>query len=76
MTTKTIYRYLKDNSVIYSPNKPDSEYTEYYRLIADEGMVLTKDEENFYSVIDVDKTEASLWKEVTKPEPVEEIPET
>lgn len=52
----------KDGGITVSPNKPDCEYTISYRLVADEGMMLTKDDEHFYSVIDTDIVEG--WREV------------
>lgn len=37
----TLYRFIRPNGgVSVSPVKPDGEYTELYRLVADEGMVL------------------------------------
>jgi hypothetical protein len=70
MITKTLYRYDNGEGIVYSlvPPENQTEYTEHYRLIADEGKILTKDEENFHSVIDIDKEELSLWKEIDKPE--------
>lgn len=41
----TLYRIIRpDGGVTVSPVKPDGEYTELYRLIADDGMVLTNGE--------------------------------
>ena len=44
MQVKTLYRYeRKPNCVTISTEKPlDAEYTETYRLIADEGKILFK----------------------------------
>jgi hypothetical protein len=56
----------KDGGITVSPNKPDCEYTTSYRLIADEGMTLTNDDEHFYSVIDTDSIEG--WREIEEPD--------
>ena len=59
----TIYRYERaDGGTTVSPAKPDCEYTEMVRLVADEGKVLTQDGENFTSCIDTDTAEG--WYEV------------
>jgi hypothetical protein len=37
-----LYKYMRENGgVTVSPNKPDCEYTEMYRIIADDGKMLT-----------------------------------
>ena len=55
MTIKTLYRFKRaDGGITVSPNKPNVEYTELFRIIADEGKAVTKDGENLYSVIDTD----------------------
>lgn len=42
MQTITLYRYVRpDGGITTSPVKPNGEYTEMYRLIADEGKALT-----------------------------------
>ena len=55
MITKILYRVTRsDGGINVTPNKPtDGTYTETYRLIADEGMVLT-DGENTFVCIDTD----------------------
>jgi hypothetical protein len=63
-----LYRYTSGNSIIDSPNKPDVEYIERARLVADEGMGLTKDDVNKYIVIDVDLDDVPNWREVEAPE--------
>ena len=36
-----LYKYVRENGgVTVSPNKPDCDYTEMYRIVADEGKVL------------------------------------
>ena len=58
-----LYKYEReDGGITVSPNKPDVEYTEMYRLIADEGKVLTKDGENFTPCADVESIDG--WYEV------------
>ena len=68
MTVKTLYKYEReDGKVTVSPIMPeDKPYTEMYRLIADEGMVLTHNGEIVGEVIDTDTTAG--WDEVEKPE--------
>lgn len=62
MQTIPVYRYTRaDGGVSVSPVKPEGEYTELYRLVADEGMVLT-DGENYAACTDTAKPE--LWYEV------------
>lgn len=67
MTVKTLYRYEREGGgITVSPNKPEREYTELVRLIADEGKVLTQDGERLFCVIDVDSADG--WYEVDAPE--------
>lgn len=66
MTVKELYRYERETGKItVSTEKPEGDYTLRYRLIADEGKVLTKDGENFTPCIDVETTEG--WYEVEEP---------
>lgn len=66
MKIKTLYRYVQDNMVIDSPVLPEGvdEVTERYRLVADEGYLLSMDGQSGYVVIDIDKEQISLWQEV------------
>ena len=58
----TLYRYNRpDGGVTVSPVKPDTEYTELFRLVADEGCTLT-DGTNSASCVDTDNPQA--WTEV------------
>lgn len=58
----TLYRFIRpDGGVSVSPVKPDAEYTEMFRLVADDGMVLTNGE-NYTSCTDTDNPGA--WSEV------------
>lgn len=63
MITKTLYRVVRsDGGIDVTPNKPShNDYTETFRLIADEGMVLT-DGTNICECIDTD--EPSKYTEV------------
>lgn len=73
MQTITLYKYNREGGgVTVSPVKPDVEYTEMYRIIADEGKVLTQNGEELYSCLDVASIEG--WYEVDDPnyEPIEE----
>ena len=62
-----LYKYTRpDGGVTVSPVRPEGEYEPMYRLVADEGMALTKDGENLTSCADVNSTEG--WYEVEMPE--------
>jgi hypothetical protein len=62
-----LYKYTReDGGTTVSPIKPNTEYTEMYRLVADDGKVLTKDGENFTTCIDTDTADG--WYEVDDPE--------
>ncbi len=62
MQTINLYRYTRaDGGVTVSTVKPDGEYTELYRLVADEGMVLT---DGATKTSCVDTTDVSVWSEV------------
>lgn len=72
MTIITLYKYIRENGgTTVSPDKPNCEYTEMFRLVADEGMMLTQDGEELYGVVDVDSTEG--WYEVEAPEEEENV---
>lgn len=61
-----LYKYERaDGGITVSPNKPEGEYTKMYRLVADEGMMLTQDGENMTSCADVEETDG--WYEVEAP---------
>ena len=69
----TLYRYTRpDGGVSVSPVKPDAEYTELFRLAADEGYVLT-DGNTTTHCIDTDSPEA--WTEVEDTENPDEATE-
>lgn len=61
MQTIKLYRFVRpDGGVTVSPVKPDGEYAELTRLVADEGMVLT-DGETVTSCIDTENI--GVWEE-------------
>lgn len=69
----TLYRYNRaDGGVTISPIKPDVEYTEMVRLVADEGKVMTKDGENFITCIDTDTTDGWYEADATESEATDE----
>ena len=67
MQTITLYRYIRpDGGVTTSPIKPDTaDYSLKYRLIADEGKLLT-DGTTVAGCVDVDSPEG--WTETDAPE--------
>lgn len=72
MEIKTLYRYEREKDKIsISPEKPDNDYTTLYRMVADEGMLLTQDGIKLCSVIDVESTEK--WYEVPKSTETDEL---
>jgi hypothetical protein len=61
-----LYRYERDGGgITVSPTKPECEYTEMYRLVADEGKALTNGE-IITSCVDVESVEG--WSEIDEPE--------
>ena len=62
----TLYKYKRaDGGTTISPVKPEGEYTEMVRLVADEGKVLTRDGENFTTCVDTET--ADRWTEIDDP---------
>lgn len=60
-----LYKYERaDGGTTVSPIKPECEYTEMYRLVADEGKILTNGEITT-SCIDVESAEG--WQEIDEP---------
>jgi hypothetical protein len=65
-----LYKYIReDGGTTVSPVKPECEYTEMIRIVADEGKLLVKDGEPT-SCADVESVEG--WTEIDDPEAVEE----
>lgn len=77
MQTIALYKYKREcGGITVSPIEPDTEYIEMYRIIADEGKLLTNGNVTT-SCIDIDSL-ANLedWCEIDDPEAiVEEIEE-
>lgn len=70
MQTITLYRYTRpDGGVTVSPIKPNVEYTEMVRLIADEGKILT-DGTNTTTCTDVSSAES--WTEIDAPKDIQQ----
>lgn len=62
MQTIKLYRFIRpDGGVTVSTVKPDSEYTELSRLVADDGMVLTNGET---TTACTDTDNPGAWSEV------------
>ena len=70
MQTKVLYRYkTKQGGITVSPNKPNEkmyvgEITNLFRLIADEGMLLTNGEETARCI---DTETLYQWSEIDDP---------
>ena len=70
MQTITLYRYTRpDGGISVSPIKPNVEYTEMVRLIADEGKILT-DGTNTTTCTDVSSAEG--WTEIDAPKDIQQ----
>lgn len=66
MQTITLYRYVRpDGGVTVSPSKPEGEFTQTYRLVADEGTVLTN---GSITATCVDTDTPENWSEVATQE--------
>ena len=64
----TIYKIKRvSGGTTVTLNKPEGEYTEMYRLIADEGKILKKGE---YETPCVDVASSDGWEEIDKPEEI------
>jgi hypothetical protein len=73
MTIKPLYRYeIEGGMVVVSPIKPDCEYEERFRLIADEGKVLVYGDSEPVECVDVISPEG--WTEIDAPEEEPEEP--
>lgn len=67
MEIKPLYRFKReDGGITDSPIKPEGEYTERVRVVADKGKAVTRDGKSLYSVIDADSAEG--FYEVDAPE--------
>lgn len=67
-----LYKYTRpDGGVTVSPVRPEGEHEPMYRLVADEGMALTKDGENLTSCADVESVIGWYEVETTESEATE-----
>lgn len=58
----TLYKYTRaDGGITVSPIKPDTEYTEMFRLVADEGKVLVNGD---ITTICTDVVSTEGWEEI------------
>jgi hypothetical protein len=74
MKTINLYRYIRpDGGVTVSTVKPDSEYTEMTRLVADKGYILTDGVKRVHCT---DTDNPSVWSEVEYIENEEGMSET
>ena len=65
MQAITLYRYVRpDGGITISPVKPGAEYTEMYRLIADEGKALT---DGVTITACTDTSDPYIWMEIDDP---------
>lgn len=72
MQIKKLYKYEREGGgITISPNKPEGEYIEMYRLIADEGKMLT-DGVNICPCADVESVDG--WEEIGGEAPEEIVP--
>lgn len=66
MTKTVIYRYLGTNGIIESPvHLEDTYYVRLYRLIAEEGKVITNGDKILRSVL-IPEEELDQWYEIEK----------
>lgn len=70
MQTITLYRYTRpDGGISVSPIKPNVEYTEMVRLVADEGKALT---DGTNTTICIDVSSAEGWTEIDAPKDIQQ----
>lgn len=70
MQTITLYRYTRpDGGISVSPIKPNVEYTEMVRLIADEGKALT---DGINTTMCIDVSSAEGWTEIDAPKDIQQ----
>jgi hypothetical protein len=76
MQKLNLYRYTRENGgITTSLQKPtNTEYDIIYRLVADEGKVLTTDGENLTPCVDIEVADFPKWYETDEPIEVEEEP--
>lgn len=65
MNKQITYTYLGTNGILTTPIHLEGIYSvKKIVLMADEGKMLTKDNEHFVKRVSVPESEVSLWKEV------------
>ena len=70
MITKTLYRYKReDGGITVSPERPSVKYETLYRLIADEGKILT---DGSITTHCIDTETLYQWSEIDEPKQFEE----
>lgn len=63
MKIKELYKYERaPGKITVSTNKPNVDYTIIYRIIADDGYLVTQDGVNLFGVVDT--TDNQNWYEV------------
>lgn len=67
MTKQVLYKYLGTNGVIVSPvHLEDIYYIRQFRLTADPGKMLTKDNVSFVSQVVIPEEDFANWQEVKR----------
>lgn len=65
MKKELYYFYLCDNGTLLTPAYMDNvPHKKQYRLYADEGYLLTKDDKEFFTQKFISEAELPLWKEI------------
>ncbi len=65
MRKETYYLYLCDNGTLLTPARMEEvPHKKQYRLYADEGYLLTKNDKDFSSEVFIAEADLPLWKEV------------
>ena len=68
MQTITLYKYKRrGGGITVSPTKPSAKHTEMYRLLADDGKILTDGET---MTVCVDTNDVDVWTETDNAEKV------
>ncbi len=71
MIKEVMYMYLGTNGTICSPiHLEDIYYVRKYRLWAESGKVLTKDNKSYVDKVIVAENDIDNWKEVTPPDTI------
>ena len=74
MEIKTLYKYEREpGKITVTPIEPSCEYTELYRIIANEYKLVTLDGNKLYSVVDTEIKDG--WFEIDAPETFDDLEE-